>query len=312
MSGGCPDDFRITIACQLSGPLRVRATGLTPGFASGPTRVVRARDHVTMSEETARAVEDLGSRGFGSRGVRLLDADPDLAADLSPEHLAQARNIVLPTITLDPGPWHIAELRDVDGVQPQVRGFLALDGAIAMDLTIATQVCTRLVTPGELVLLDGFQDDSIPMRSGWTVIEHSRLAILDQRLLLIGARWPGLLGAILNRAAQQVHHALLQQAISQLPRVEDRLLALMWSIADRRGVVRGDAVWVHLPVTHATLAQMIGARRPTVSLGLRTLAERGVLEARDGGWLIARDSVAGFPLLGARPAPVRPRFDDAG
>ena len=75
----------------------------------------------------------------------------------------------------------------------------------------------------------------------------------------------------------------------------------MWSIADRRGVVRGDGVWVHLPVTHATLAQMIGARRPTVSLGLRTLSERGFLSAENGGWLISRASLAEFPTPSTRP-----------
>jgi CRP/FNR family cyclic AMP-dependent transcriptional regulator len=93
----------------------------------------------------------------------------------------------------------------------------------------------------------------------------------------------------------------MQQAIGQLPRVEDRLLALMWSIADRRGVVRRDGIWVHLPVTHATLAQMIGARRPTVSLGLRTLSERGFLTAENGGWLLSRASLAEFASPSRRP-----------
>jgi CRP/FNR family cyclic AMP-dependent transcriptional regulator len=79
-----------------------------------------------------------------------------------------------------------------------------------------------------------------------------------------------------------------------LPRVEDRLLALMWSLADRRGTVRTDGVHVPLSLTHETLAQMIGARRPTVSLGLKALSEQGVLSADGDGWLIARDSLDQF------------------
>jgi DNA-binding GntR family transcriptional regulator len=43
------------------------------------------------------------------------------------------------------------------------------------------------------------------------------------------------------------------------------------------------------------LARRIGARRPTVSLGLKALSERGVLRADGDGWLIARDSLDEFP-----------------
>jgi hypothetical protein len=38
------------------------------------------------------------------------------------------------------------------------------------------------------------------------------------------------------RGADLTRHALLQQSISQLPRVQDRLLALMWLLADSRGI----------------------------------------------------------------------------
>jgi CRP/FNR family cyclic AMP-dependent transcriptional regulator len=70
------------------------------------------------------------------------------------------------------------------------------------------------------------------------------------------------------RGADPTRHALLQQSISQLPRVEDRLLALMWLLADSRGIVCEDGIRVPLSVTHESLAQMIGARRQTVNLGL--------------------------------------------
>jgi CRP/FNR family cyclic AMP-dependent transcriptional regulator len=69
---------------------------------------------------------------------------------------------------------------------------------------------------------------------------------------------------------------LLESAAMSDERLEviarDRLLALMWSLADRRGIVREDGVYVPLSLTHETLAQMIGARRPTVTLGLKALS----------------------------------------
>jgi CRP-like cAMP-binding protein len=225
------------------------------------------------------------------RGVRLLDIDPDLGAELDADELAEARDhVVLPTIALDSGALELRELWRTRGVQGEVRGFLVLEGAVTIDLAVAGLVCTRLLTPGELILTDGWESDSIPVRAGWTVLESASIAILDDRLVVMACRWPGLMTEILRRAADQVRHALLQQAISQLPRVEERLLALFWSIADRRGVVRGDGVWLHLPATHATLAQMIGARRPTVSLGLRALNEQGLIHSEGGGWLLTPSS----------------------
>lgn len=241
-------------------------------------------------------------RGWAPRGVRLLEFDADLGADLGPEQLAEAqRQVVLPTLALDRGTWETSALGEAAGVQGEVRGFLVLAGAASVDLALFGQVCTRLITPRELILLDGWQVDSIPVEASWTVLDPARLAILDDRLAVIAARWPGLMTSILKRAAQQVRHTLLQQAISQLPRVEDRLLALLWSIADRQGVVRGDGVWVHLPVTHATLAQMIGARRPTVSIGLRVLSDQGYITAGEDGWLISPDSLDAFPAPRERP-----------
>jgi CRP-like cAMP-binding protein len=145
--------------------------------------------------------------------------------------------------------------------------------------------------PRDLVLLGGREAGAVSARWGWSVLDPARLAVLDQRLLVIGQRWPGLLSAILQRAAEQTQQALLQQAISQMPRVEDRLLALLWSVADRQGVVRSDGVWVHLPVTHDTLAAMIGARRPTVTLGLHALADRELLRPEGHGWVLAQTSL---------------------
>jgi CRP-like cAMP-binding protein len=99
------------------------------------------------------------------------------------------------------------------------------------------------------------------------------------------------LSAILKRAAQQTASTLVQQAISQLPRVEDRLLALMRTIAQREGVARPDGIFIALAATHDTLAHMIGAQRPTVSLGLAHLAEEGRLRPEPDGWTLASDEL---------------------
>ena len=58
------------------------------------------------------------------------------------------------------------------------------------------------------------------------------------------------------------------QAISQLVRVDRRLLALFWHLAERWGRVTGDGVLVPLTLSHRMLSQLVGARRPTVSTAL--------------------------------------------
>ena len=228
--------------------------------------------------------------------MRLLDVEPELGDALAPGEFETARRlVVLPTVDLDVDSWDVRDLDQVDGVRGEVLGYAVLSGVIAMDVWLARRTCTRLIAAGEFVLLDGVEEDSIPISWGWSVIVPARLAVFDDRLLAIGQRWPRVLAAVLQRAAQQTRNALLQQAISQLPRVEDRLLALFWSIADRQGVVRPDGVWVELPATHDTIARMIGARRPTVSLGLASLAERGLLTSEGSGWVIHRSSLQQFP-----------------
>ena len=65
--------------------------------------------------------------------------------------------------------------------------------------------------------------ESIPVSLEWLAVGPCRLALIDRRLITIAQRWPPLMAAVMRRAAQHARVALLQQAISQLPKVEDRL-----------------------------------------------------------------------------------------
>lgn len=247
-----------------------------------------------MSQQTPDSAPESPSSRI-RQDVRLLEVDPDLGAELTAEEFELARHqMLLPTVALEVGIWSIEQLHRQPGVGREVHGFLVLSGSVAIDVAIASRVCTSLIGPTELTLLGGPENESVPLELSWSVLEPAMIAVLDERLLVIARRWPGVLIALLKRGAQQTRRVLLQKSISQLPRVEDRLLALMWSIADRRGIVRQDGIWVHLPITHDVLAQMIGARRPTVSLGLKSLSKQGLLRAEADGWLIDRASLAQF------------------
>lgn len=240
-----------------------------------------------------RSIGDVPAEQRPTQAVRLLIAEPDLGSSLAPEdfQLAQ-RHIVLPAISAPPGALDLAELRQRPGIKGELFGFLVLKGTLIANLRMVSRHCGRLVSPGALVLLDGPISDSIPLTLDWSVVDDCQLACFDERLLEIVRRWPQMLAPILRRAALYARHSLMQQAISQLPRVEDRLLALFWSLADRQGVVRADGIWVGLSATHDTLAHLVGAQRPTVSLGLTRLTENGLIQAQPGGWLINPDSLS--------------------
>jgi CRP/FNR family transcriptional regulator, cyclic AMP receptor protein len=238
-----------------------------------------------------RTVTEVDERSWVPRGVRLLDADPDLGAGLSPQEREQAlAHAVFPTLALETGPWRIEQLRRTRGVRGEVHGFIVLEGLVTMRMEVIDRICTRLIPPPSVVFVNGAPAESVPLRWGWHVLESARLAILDARTWVLAARWPAVMGELMRRSAHEVAQAQLQQAISQLPRVEDRLLALLWLLADHVGTVRQEGVLIQLQVTHDTLAEMIGARRPTVSLGLRELARDGLVTPQPHGWLLAPGS----------------------
>ena len=70
----------------------------------------------------------------------------------------------------------------------------------------------------------------------------------------------------------------VQLAICQLPRVQDRVLAMLWLLAESWERVTSSGTTLSLSLTHQAL---VGARRPTVTLALGELAERGAVVQQD-------------------------------
>jgi CRP/FNR family transcriptional regulator, cyclic AMP receptor protein len=81
-------------------------------------------------------------------------------------------------------------------------------------------------------------------------------------------------------------------AVTQLVGIDRRLLLLFWDSAERWGRVTPDGVRVSLPLTHRTLAEIVGARRPTVSIALGELTKRGELARSDNDWILKGERVA--------------------
>jgi hypothetical protein len=234
--------------------------------------------------------------------VCLLEVEPELAGDLDEVSRAEAaRVLVLPAVELGPGAWSVAVLRGAAGLKGRPIGMLVVDGVLLGEVRLGGRSCARLFFGGDLVLLADGSPETLAVRWSWSSLAASRVVVLDERVLAVGLRWPGIARRLYRRAAREVEHGFVLQAIAQLPRVEERLVALFWCIAERRGRMHPDGVHVRLSITHEALGDMIGARRPTVSLALKALAADGVL-VRDGDrWILSADSV-GLLADGRAPA----------
>ena len=220
--------------------------------------------------------------------VRLLDVDPDLGALLDAARREQAhRELIVRAHWLPNGPWDVSRLanatvRDI--------GLLIVSGVLARELLIGDQVSTELLGPGDLIR--PWQPAShtalLPVDAVWTVLSPLRLAVLDRRFAAQITNYPEITATLLDRLSERSLRLATTQAISQITRVERRLTALLWHLAERWGRVSRDGVIVPLALTHRMLGQLVGARRPTVSSALSELATRGELVRRaDGSWLLA-------------------------
>ena len=101
-----------------------------------------------------------------------------------------------------------------------------------------------------------------------------------------------------RRLAMQAHRLAVQGAICQLARVELRVLALLWHLAERWGRVGREGVVLPVKLTHETLGRFVGARRPSVTLAMGQLADDGLVTRRDdGAWVLpprSQDVLAGL------------------
>jgi hypothetical protein len=222
--------------------------------------------------------------------IYLLDVEPELGDGLNPqERAAAARVLAVSSYVLERGPWNPHE--ELGDIHPVV-GILLVDGMLTRDLAFAGRTTTELLGAGDI--LRPWDDDvafeSLPFSASWHVHTPARVAILDTRVAIAAGRWPSLATALHARHIRRARSLAFQRAISQLPRVDDRMLVLLWALAERWGRVSPEGVRVPVGLPHRTLATLVGARRPSVTTALTGLAREGLVERTDEGWLLHGDA----------------------
>jgi CRP/FNR family cyclic AMP-dependent transcriptional regulator len=222
--------------------------------------------------------------------ARVLAEDSELAGALEPAEaaIAEERSVVT-VLEVDRGAWEppvpSPELRDGFGL-------LVLDGLLTRDVVLAGLGCTELLAKGDV--LRPWEDDegepSVPLGVEWAAVEPSRIAVLDRGFAAAVAPWPSIATMLVARLVRRSHSLAMHLAISRLVGIDLRLYVLFWHLADRFGRAGPEGVVVPLRLTHATLAKIVSARRPSVTSALRELRARGLVEtAEDGTWILHGD-----------------------
>jgi CRP/FNR family cyclic AMP-dependent transcriptional regulator len=226
----------------------------------------------------------------GSGSVQLLEEDPELARELDSRRVREvSQRLFARSIDVPRGPWSPERLLSRGG---QPIGLLLLRGLLVREAVIGDHPCAELLGPGDL--LRAWEDHDaevlLPRRVEWTALNPVRMAVIDQALAVRAAQWPEIFASLVERAARRAERLVVMQAIAHLTRVDERLLALLWCLAERWGRVGPDGVVVGLRLPHRTLAGMVGARRPSVTTALGQLIARGAIERRpEGGWVLHGD-----------------------
>jgi CRP/FNR family cyclic AMP-dependent transcriptional regulator len=230
--------------------------------------------------------------------ISILDADPELGAGLSGDARELARrHAVAPVHALPTGPFDFPSPNG-ESAAPAV-GLLILDGLITRDVELARRSTTELLGQGDIIRPwdDETSLEPLPGSVTWSVLEPARVAVLDRRFAAVAGRWPSMLDTLIGRTGRRARSLSVQRAIAQVPRVDARVLVLLWLLADRWGRVSPQGVRVPLSLTHETIGKLVGARRPSVTTALGVLSRRGLVERTDTGWLLHGDPQDALPEL---------------
>jgi CRP/FNR family cyclic AMP-dependent transcriptional regulator len=146
----------------------------------------------------------------------------------------------------------------LEGTRPI--GLLIAEGVLMREATVGDHPSAELLGPGDLVRTWGDADgeELLPRTIEWSALTETRVAIVDHAFAVRAAQWPEVFAALIDRAARRAERLVVMQAIAHLTRVDDRLLALLWCLAERWGHVVPGGVLVSLRLSHRTLAGMVG------------------------------------------------------
>jgi CRP/FNR family transcriptional regulator, cyclic AMP receptor protein len=226
---------------------------------------------------------------WSAETVSMLEADAALAQGIPPSQLATARQASRARVLrVQRGEW---DARREAAVMRGGHGLLVLDGMLVRRVGIRSHIGAELLGPGDLLRPtdhDGEQA-TLPFTARWSALEVLRLAVLDRDWSVRMCRYPQVGVALTARAMLRARRLANTLVIAALPRLDERLWLLLWELADRHGHVHPDGVHVRLPLTHEVFAELVAARRPSISTAFGRLDRSGRIDRFDGSWILHGD-----------------------
>src|SRR6476469_862965 len=186
---------------------------------------------IRASQYAAAVADDTVSKASARRVVRsLLDLDEELAATVPEADREEARRMVVGAQAQLPcgaaRPYDLAH----------VSALYVSRGALLREVTLGTVALPEIICGGEFM-----RPRPVTDTHGWGTVS---LLALDDRFAEATARWPALRATVEQRGAERHHRALLVGAIGHLPRVDQRVIALLWLFATEWGRVAPEGLLV--------------------------------------------------------------------
>jgi CRP/FNR family transcriptional regulator, cyclic AMP receptor protein len=216
---------------------------------------------------------------------RVLLDDSELAEAVPSDQRERAiAECVARTTRLFRGRWRADDTTDVNGGI----GLLVLDGLLIRRVGVDKRFGAELLGEGDL--LRPWQGEEEPhtlsLTTGWRVLQPTRLAVLDEQFARSIAPYPHLAARLVGRALQRSRNLAVNMAIVHHARVDTRVLMLLWHLAGRWGRVSANGIVLPLRLTHTVLADLVAARRPTVSSAIAELVKHELIESNPDSWLL--------------------------
>jgi CRP/FNR family transcriptional regulator, cyclic AMP receptor protein len=279
-------------ATSVNPTARARRSARTGGRNACPGLADTPDGRFAVPARSSRSASRLAAVDGRARAVHVLDLDPALGERLDDADRAAARPHVVGELdVLTPG---------VTDLPAAPAAALVLDGPVLLRRAVAGGVDVEPLGDGDIVLV---RDDPparlLDVTWTWEAVEPARVVWLDARFALAARRWPALGLAVFERLEERVERIATLKAIAQLVRIDGRVLGALWHLSERWGRMTSDGVVLEMPLTHRMLADVIGARRPSVTTALGELQRQGRIVRRDDGWLLRGPAPAATDLTEA-------------
>ena len=212
----------------------------------------------------------------GALFVYVLDADDELAEEFDVRARIAVRQLATARV-LQVGVGD-CELEFWFDTARQGPGLLILDGLVAFETRTGDRVATELVGAGDLLQSPSLPTDGLLERTcRWRALRPTRFALLDADFVTRVRSFPQIVRVLLRRSCRRTAELDVLRAITSQPRLEIRLVLLLWHLAARWGRVEPGSVRLCLPLTHRLLGQLVAAERPSISHALKRLTQAGLV-----------------------------------